>query len=238
MGEWILAEAKGLFIIIFCLDKHPGGSAEKKNPKTFNNLYSFGINSILLFFFYVLNGPTIQTCSIGASGCSLSKTYRGVDGVYLKERGVNIQRGRPRRTPQASECKDAIRTERDALRPARKTQLNIGPPFLLFSSPSSHTEAEERWRRREINGRANRESYRGLSNNLPTCQETTWQTLQNATDESDVIGSRFWGPGNEPTVCVLTTLQELQRTEVHQTRLLGEKTRLCLESTQLLYARH
>lgn len=37
---------------------------------------------------------------------------------------------------------------------------------------------------------ANRESYQGLLNNLLTCQETTWQTLQNTTDESDIIGFR------------------------------------------------
>lgn len=102
--------------------------------KTFNNLYAFGINSILLFFF-VFNGPTYQTCFIGASGCSLSKTNRGVDDVYLKERGVNIQRGHPQRTPRASKCEDAIRTERDVHRPARKTQPNKLPsfsPFLFF----------------------------------------------------------------------------------------------------------
>lgn len=40
--------------------------------KAFNNLHAFGINSILHFF--VFNGPTYETCFIGASGCSLSKT--------------------------------------------------------------------------------------------------------------------------------------------------------------------
>lgn len=121
--------------------------------KTFNNLHAFGINSILLFFF-VFNGTTYQTCFIGASGCTLSKTNRGVDDVYLKERGVNIQRGHPQRTPRASKREDAIRAERDALRPARKTQPNKLPsssPFFFL--PSSDTKADERRRRHEINGR-------------------------------------------------------------------------------------
>lgn len=60
------------------------------------------------------------------------KRIEGFDDVYLKERGVNIQRGRPQRTPRASKREDAIRTERDALRPARKTQPNKLPSFSPF----------------------------------------------------------------------------------------------------------
>lgn len=59
---------------------------------------------------------------------------------------------------------------------------------------------------------ANRESYQGLLNNLLTCQETTWQTLQNTTDESDIIGFRSerW----ELDGCLWVTLFVLNRAKL------------------------
>lgn len=103
-------------------------------------------------------GPQTKCASLVPQAARCQKTNRGVDDAYLKERGVNIQRGAVLGGhPRASKRRDAIRTERDALRPARKTQPNKLPavfsPFFFFFLPSSDTKADERWRPHEINGR-------------------------------------------------------------------------------------
>lgn len=59
---------------------------------------------------------------------------------------------------------------------------------------------------------ANRESYQGLLNNLLTCQETTWRTLQNTTDEPAIIGfrSESW----ELDGCLWVTIFVLNRAKL------------------------
>lgn len=62
----------------------------------------------------------------------------------------------------------------------------------LVAMPSAHCRTWSVMNREVTRDKreANRESYQGLLNNLLTCQETAWQTLQNTTDESDRIGFR------------------------------------------------
>lgn len=89
------------------------------------------------FFFLSTMGPQTKRASLVPQAARCQKTNTGVDDAYLKERGVNIQRGAVLGGhPRASKRRDAIRTGRDALRPARKTQPNklpaVFPPPLFF----------------------------------------------------------------------------------------------------------
>lgn len=128
----------------------------------------------------------------GCSGC-----------LFKAERGsVNIVRVRPQRTAALPNYAEALAAH------AARCSVLLGKPrtstfffffFLCFcrtGRPTSREATRDKWE-------ANRESYREPSNKPPPCQETAWQTLHNATDESDIIGLASPGARGGATVCSL-----------------------------------
>lgn len=103
------------------------------------------------FFFLSSMGPHTKRASLVPQAARCQKTNRGVDDAYLKERGVNIQRG-----PSSDDTHALPNVETQyvpgEMRSVPRGKLPSFSPFFFFL-PSSDTKADERWRPHEINGR-------------------------------------------------------------------------------------
>lgn len=104
----------------------------------------------------------------------------------------------------------SVRPQRDVLQPALESGRR------LLSSPLG-LGVRRAGRPRQMNGGLIENHVEDSQNRVPTRQETPWQTLHNTTDQSQIIGSRLRAPGKQAPVCRLAALQELQRTQIHQT---------------------